>query len=91
MNNNFLERIQGDRTRLVQEKEWFEADEKDIATYIPLVSRYEDWMVRFITLIPTGWVFIGLSVTIFMLIFTETPITNYGVIFAALLFGQEQF
>ena len=91
MNNNFLERIQGHRTRLVQEKEWFEADDKDIATYIPLVSRYEDWMVRFITLIPTGWVFIGLSVTIFMLIFTETPITNYGVIFAALLFGQEQF
>ena len=89
MTNDFLERIDGHRTRLVQETKWFDDSDRDIVRYIELTKRDDANTTLLLVFIPHGWVIAGLLATAVTFISTPTAVLDLGINFFAILFAYQ--
>ncbi|PON17394.1 hypothetical protein C2W62_13485 [Candidatus Entotheonella serta] len=93
MSTDSLERIRGHQTRLIQENDWYEADDHAVSRYIALGRALDRENTLLWILMPYGWIVIMLvSFTVDVVagpgfVASETK----GLRFAALLFGVSQF
>ncbi|MBV7329448.1 ABC transporter ATP-binding protein/permease [Chloroflexi bacterium TSY] len=93
MITNLLERIRGHQTRLVQEDNWHEADDRDIADYMALAQQYDHENLRVWVLVPYGWIVLMLLgiATDFVVVPGLENSTSVGLRFQAFVFGTFQF
>ncbi len=89
MTNDFLERIEGHRTRLVQETNWFEDSDRDIVRYLELTKRDDTNTTLLLVFIPHGWVIAGLLATAVIFVSTPTAVLDLGINFFAILFAYQ--
>ncbi len=60
MTLDVLERIQGHQTRLVQEKYWYDEEDKAVSRYLKFGERHDQNVVRLLILMPSGWLLVGI-------------------------------
>ena len=60
MTLDVLERIQGHQTRLVQEKYWYEEEDKAVSRYLNFAEKHDKNIVRLLVLMPSGWLLVGI-------------------------------
>lgn len=93
MITGLLERIRGHQTRLVQEDQWHEADDRDVADYLALAQQYDRENLRIWVLLPYGWIvlmLLGISAD-FVIVPGVANSTSVGLRFMAFVFGSFQF
>ena len=86
MINGIMERLHGHQTRLMQESDWYGADDRSIAKHSQLLRRLNNFEAFFVEWMPASWL-IG-SVAVLAAGFVEQPDTSIALGFTVVLFTK---
>ncbi|MEM7530656.1 MAG: ABC transporter ATP-binding protein [Chloroflexota bacterium] len=93
MTNDLVERMVGHRTRLAQEDpaQWHRQEDQLLAQYYTLSNEMDNTALWMTSLIPRGWLLVGLSAVVYTFITTPSALLPLAIMLGGVMLAYQSF